>query len=150
MKYRMFYAPLFLFLVLAPLLAITGVAHASSHRVIEVTASQFQFEPGRIVVNLGDTITFKVKSTDVTHGFYIDGYGVNEEVKPGDEVTITIVADKLGKFKIRCSLTCGPLHPFVVGELIVGQGGLNYTFISAASAILALGAVTMLLAWRRD
>lgn len=150
MEKRAYYALFVLLWVSAPLLMSIGTAHASTHRVIEVTASQFQFEPGRIVVNQGDTITFKVKSEDVTHGFYIDGYGVDMQVKPGDEVTVTISADKLGKFKIRCSSTCGPLHPFMVGELIVEQGGFNSAFLSSASAILLVGAVAILVAWRGD
>ncbi len=134
----------------ASLLSSIHTTNASTHRGIEVTASQFQFEPGRITVNHGDTVTFKVKSGDVTHGFYIDGYGIDREVKPGDEVEVTITADKVGKFKIRCSSTCGPLHPFMVGELIVEQGGINYTFLSSASVIAVVGIAAMLLAWRRD
>ncbi|MEM4310873.1 MAG: cupredoxin domain-containing protein [Nitrososphaerales archaeon] len=141
-----------LFSILFSLILIIGIGnvYASQSRVIDIRASQFKFEPGRIIVNQGDTVTFKVKTSDVTHGFYIDGYNVDKEVRRGDEVTVTIVADKVGKFKIRCSITCGALHPFMIGEFIVEQGGVNYVFLSSAVGIILVGVSTLLFIWRRD
>ena len=130
-------------------LGFTSAATSPAHYVFNITARQFAYEPGRIVVNLGDVVTFNLKSDDVTHGFYIDGYGVNETVSFGEEKTITIIADKPGKFKIRCSITCGPLHPFMVGEFIVEQNGVNFLFIGSVSLIALVGVLTFMLTARR-
>ncbi|GBC75248.1 Cytochrome c oxidase subunit 2 [archaeon HR06] len=126
---------------MAPLLLIYPL---NGIKVIDVKASQFKFEPERIVVNRGDTIILKVKSLDVTHGFYIDGYNVNKMVSLGEEVSITLYADKLGKFKIRCSVPCGSLHPFMVGELIVEENGLNLVFLSSYFLLILLGTLVLL------
>lgn len=109
----------------------------------------FGYEPGRIVVNQGETVTFKLKSEDVTHGFYIDGYDVNAKVHFGQDETVTIVADKPGKFKIRCSSTCGPLHPFMVGELVVEQSGVNTVFLGSAGLVSLIGVLTLIFVYRR-
>ena len=115
--------------------------YGAGERVVYIDLSQFKFEPGRIVVNRGETVVFKLRSLDVTHGFYIDGYGVDTVVRPGEVVTITITAYQAGKFKIRCSVTCGPLHPFMIGDLVVLDGGLNTPFILS---LFALGLVGLL------
>lgn len=139
-------------------------------RVIEIEASQFEFKPNIININLGEKVIFKVTSKDVTHGFYIDGQGGNlpwedipidtpgvifEEQKgimvtipPGSTVFIgapknnshngnyftdenearanPIVFNQPGKFKIRCAITCGPLHPFMIADINVSP---DYTLL---------------------
>lgn len=122
----------------------SNVYATQNGRVIYVDLSQFQFEPGRIVVNRGERVVFKLRSLDVTHGFYIDGYGVDAVVEPGDVVTLSIVATQVGKFKIRCSVTCGPLHPFMVGELVVVDGGVNTPFILSLFAVGLVGLLPLL------
>ncbi len=121
---------------------------ASTDQTVYVELSQFKFNPGRIIVNKGDTIVFKLRSVDVTHGFYIDGYDVNVVVRPGDVVTVTLVADQVGKFKIRCSVTCGPLHPFMVGDFIVKGGGLNLPFILSIFSVFFIGIIPFLMSRR--
>jgi hypothetical protein len=43
---------------------------------------------------------------------------------------VEFVADKAGKFTFRCTQTCGNLHPFMTGELIVKPNTPYYLFIS--------------------
>ena len=104
-------------------------------RRIIVTSYQYGYTPERIEVNRGDEITLQLKSKDVTHGFYLEGYDLEAKARPetphfwarhpsqGDEFEaveeITFRADRAGKFRYRCSITCGSLHPFMQGELIV-------------------------------
>ena len=139
--------PLILYILIL-LLIIPSVnpnlTFASTEQVIYVELSQFKFEPSRIVVNKGDTIVFKLKSSDVAHGFYIDGYDVNLVVTPGELVTVTIVANQIGKFKIRCSVTCGPLHPFMVGDFIVTENGTNLPFILSLILLFLTGFIPFL------
>lgn len=94
-------------------------ASAPSQRIFAIDARQFEFTPGRIEVNHGDEVTITLTSSDVVHGFYLDGYGIQQAVTPGISEAITFVADKSGKFRYRCSVSCGTLHPFMIGELVV-------------------------------
>ena len=55
----------------------------SSPRIIEVDAKQFGFEPNIIHVDVGEEVIFKIKSVDVTHGFYIDGLDYFVTIPPG-------------------------------------------------------------------
>ncbi len=89
-------------------------------RTIRVEASQFAYQPAVIQVNQGDTVTLEIVSTDVVHGFYVDEYGVSATADPGQTARLTFVADRGGTFRIRCNQPCGPLHPFMLGELRVG------------------------------
>jgi ferredoxin len=87
----------------------------------------------------------------VTHGFLLDGYPVEFIIKQQginylkytweddegkrqtdwDKVSeIEFVADKAGKFTFRCTQTCGNLHPFMTGELIVRPNTPYHLFIS--------------------
>ncbi len=89
-------------------------------RVVRVEASQFSYSPSVISVNPGDTVTIELVSKDVVHGLYIDGYGVSVQADPGQTGSLSFVADRSGSFRIRCNVTCGAMHPFMIGELKVG------------------------------
>ena len=102
-------------------------------RHININAAEFAYAPGRIHVNRGDHVVITLTSTDVLHGFYVDGYGIDERVTPGIEKRIEFTADQTGKFHYRCSVTCGSLHPFMVGELVVSP---NNRFIKSAGLML--------------
>ncbi len=94
-------------------------AAAAQARTIDVDAREFAFEPAQIQVQKGDTVTIHLQSLDAAHGLFIDGYGVDLHAEPGKSADVTFVADQPGKFKIRCSIACGPLHPFMTGEFQV-------------------------------
>ncbi len=98
----------------------TGAARPTAH-TIRVQASQFSYSPSVISVQPGDTVTIELTSTDVVHGLYVDGYGVSVEADPGQTRALTFVADRSGSFRIRCNVTCGAMHPFMIGKLNVGQ-----------------------------
>jgi hypothetical protein len=120
-------------------------------RTIVLVAKRYGYSPSRIVVNRGDKIILKPTSLDVTHGFLLDGYPVEFIIKQQginllkytweddqgkqhtdwDKVSqIEFVADKAGKFTFRCTQTCGNLHPFMTGELIVRPNTFYHLFIS--------------------
>jgi heme/copper-type cytochrome/quinol oxidase subunit 2 len=99
-------------------------AAAPTERTITVNASSFAYDPAVIKVNRGDLVTLELVSTDVAHGLYIDGYGLDVVAEPGQTSSLTFSADRAGSFRVRCSLTCGDLHPFMIGKLEVGHKGL--------------------------
>jgi heme/copper-type cytochrome/quinol oxidase subunit 2 len=53
---------------------------------------------------------------------------------------LTFVADRPGAFRFRCSVTCGPLHPFMIGRLIVGANVWWWRMIGLAALAVVAGA----------
>ena len=132
-------------LLAAVFVPIPAADAAPQARTIPMHARQFAFEPGVIRVNRGDTVTISLESLDAVHGLYIDGYSVDINAEPGRSAQATFFADRPGVFKLRCSVACGALHPFMIGELVVEP---NHGFARALllTLIAAAGAVTFF--WR--
>lgn len=105
-------------------LPVQPIAH--QEHTFRIEARQFAYSPSEIKVNPGDTVTIELVSTDVVHGLYIDGYGIAAEADPGQTTTITFVADKPGSFRFRCNVTCGAMHPFMIGKFTVGTNDWFY------------------------
>ena len=105
-------------------------------RHFRVEASQFAFAPAVLYANPGDRITLDVVAIDVEHGLYLDGYGLSVQAPPGQTAHLSFTADRTGTFRFRCSVTCGALHPFMIGKLMVGPNWLLYR--AAGLAVLAI------------
>jgi heme/copper-type cytochrome/quinol oxidase subunit 2 len=128
------------------LLGIAGLAVAYAplpapaispqERTFQVEARQFAYSPSEITVNPGDTITIHLVSTDVVHGLYIDGYDLSVEADPGQTATLSFKANKPGSFRFRCNVTCGAMHPFMIGKLTVGRN--EWLLRSAGLAAVAV------------
>lgn len=113
---------------------------APQERVVTIHARRYGYEPATIRVNRGDTVRLRLVSEDVVHGFYLEGYDLDAAIpplrpavelrrpsQPGKAETVeevTFTADREGKFRYRCSMTCGFLHPFMLGELVVSPNRL--------------------------
>lgn len=119
-------------LALAPLPNITA---QPAERQFRIEASSFEYYPSTIQVNPGDRVMIELISTDVVHGIYLDGYGLEVSVDPGQTASLSFVADRPGTFRFRCSVTCGALHPFMIGKLHVGPNILLWK--SLGFAVLA-------------
>ncbi|MDZ4347841.1 MAG: cupredoxin domain-containing protein, partial [Candidatus Binatia bacterium] len=107
---------------------------------ITMYVEQFAFSPSRIAVKKGQRVNLRIISKDVTHGIFIDGYGIKKEVVPGRPTVVSFVADRSGKIQIRCSVICGPLHPFMLGEIVVQP---NTPFLASSIVLLLLGAAVI-------
>ncbi len=114
-------------------------------RHFTVDGRQFAYEPGVLQVNQGDTVIITLTASDVVHGLYLDGYGLETRVGPGQSQTLQFVADKPGKFRYRCSVSCGTLHPFMIGELVVGP---NTTFGRTVALLALVVAGVLVFLWR--
>jgi polyferredoxin len=135
--------------VAIPLLFQLLPAETRTH-TLSLEAKKYGYSPSRIIVNQGDKIVLKPTSLDATHGFLLDGHPIEFIMRKGatflkytwedddgklqadwDRVTeVEFVTDKAGKFTFRCTQTCGNLHPFMTGELIVKPNNPYYLFIS--------------------
>lgn len=109
-------------------------------RVIRVEADDYAFTPSVIHANPGDRITLELVSKDVVHGLSIDGYPVEMQADPGQTARTTFIAGRAGTFKLRCSIACGSLHPFMTGKFAVGPNLLLYRAGALALLTLVFGA----------
>ncbi len=128
-----------LFAVAALCAAGAAPARGDEH-FFEIRARKFEYAPNVIRVNRGDHVRIRLLSEDVTHGMYIDGYGLNVTAYPGEDGSLTFTADRTGRFIFRCSVTCGEFHPYMIGHLKVEP---NTPFIAYVAILLAVGAGTL-------
>ena len=126
-----------------------GICHlsfAQEEKFFEIKAKRFVYTPNIIRVNRGDLVRIRLISEDVTHGLFIDGYGVNTSAHPGQEGYLEFVADKPGRFSFRCSVTCGEFHPYMIGYLIVEQ---NLRFYAYVILVIIFGVLGFLIILRK-
>ncbi|MHB8875648.1 MAG: cupredoxin domain-containing protein [Myxococcaceae bacterium] len=137
-------------------------AGAPQDRSITIFAKQYSFDPPVIRANRGDRLHLTLVSLDVVHGFYLEGHDLDAQILPQQKTILVrrpsqgmaqveqegldIVAEKTGKFRYRCSHTCGALHPFMAGELIVAP---NHSLHGGVGASLGLLVGFALVARRR-
>jgi len=143
-----------------------GLLFATIHRAppqdrsVIITAHKYAFDPPVLRVNRGDRIHVRLVAKDNTHGFYLEGYDLEAKARPENDTfwarhpsqggdykeveEISFVASRPGKFRYRCSITCGYMHPFMQGELIVRP---NYLYSTSVGLSLGL-ALGMLLLFR--
>lgn len=135
----------FVGMALVVLLLPIPLTGAPATRQVTIKADQFAFDPPVLRVNRGDQVRLTLQATDVVHGFYLDGYGIETRVEPGISQQAVFVADRVGKFRYRCSVSCGTLHPFMIGELVVGP---NLPYARAVGFTLVVLGATLFYLWR--
>ncbi|MDM8557110.1 hypothetical protein QUF75_20500 [Desulfococcaceae bacterium HSG7] len=134
-----------------PVILEPTVSWKGERRDFLIKAEQYAYHPHRIVVNRGDEVHIRLAALDVVHGFYLEGYDIEAEIHPGrlpfklrhpsiepefakvDELVFN--ADRSGKFRYRCSVTCGTMHPFMLGEFIVRP---NYPFLASVGGAVGI------------
>lgn len=117
-------ADFLLFFVLAAVLGSFAVFLKQSiaepgEKRIEVFARKFSYNPNIITLTRGDKVVIRLISEDVHHGLFIDGYNISTTAYPGNDGIISFHAAKTGTFIFRCAITCGELHPYMVGKIRV-------------------------------
>lgn len=100
------------------------VSGSDDVKTIDVTASQFQFEPATIAVAQGDRVRLRLRSADRSHAFAIKAFRVKAMIpKGGAVVTVEFVAEQVGTFAFTCSEYCGTGHSAMKGTLTVVAKG---------------------------
>ncbi len=120
-------------------LPIPTRAAAPADRIFRIEASRFEYNPGVLKVNPGDRVTIELVAMDVVHGLSIDGYNVQTTADPGKTASITFTADQSGAFRFHCTVTCGNMHPFMIGKLEVGQNTFLWRAIALVGLVLFAG-----------
>jgi heme/copper-type cytochrome/quinol oxidase subunit 2 len=114
-------------------------ATTSTARTFHIEASRFDYSPAILAVEPGDRVTIELTATDVVHGLAIDGYDLAITADPGQTARLTFVAERQGSFRFRCTVTCGNMHPFMIGKLQVGQNTLLRRAIALSALALVAG-----------
>jgi len=122
---------------------------APQTQFIRIEANKFAYQPAQLHVNPGDIVTIELASTDVVHGLYLDSYDLAVQSDPGQTATLTFIADKTGSFRFRCNITCGALHPFMIGKFTVGVNQWLYRGWSLA-ILIVFGILASTHGWRRN
>lgn len=98
--------------------------------VIEVTGHQYWWDviydpDGRairdaneIVVPVGEPVTFRLKTTDVIHSFWVPSLGGKLDMIPGRTNSFTLTASEAGRFRGQCAEFCGLSHPKMAFEVV--------------------------------
>jgi plastocyanin len=131
---------MFSLMLVTLLIPIPAAATTPSERTFRIEASRFEYSPAVLAVNPGDRVTIELTATDVVHGLSIDGYNLATTADPGQTERLTFVADRQGSFRFRCTVTCGNLHPFMIGKLQVGQNTLLWRAVALSGLALVGGA----------
>jgi heme/copper-type cytochrome/quinol oxidase subunit 2 len=116
------------------------IAAAPTDRTFHITASRFEYSPAILTVNAGDRVTIELTTTDVVHGLSLDGYNLAVTADPGQTARLTFIASRPGSFRFRCTVTCGNMHPFMIGKLKVGHNTLLWRAVALAGLALLAGA----------
>jgi cytochrome c oxidase subunit 2 len=87
--------------------------------IIVAKATPWSFTPNEIRVKAGSTVTFKIASTDVTHGFLLEGTNANIMIIPGQISVVTVKFKEPGEHQFVCHEYCGVGHGGMFGKVIV-------------------------------
>jgi heme/copper-type cytochrome/quinol oxidase subunit 2 len=98
---------------------ILGEVHA--HDIVSLWNQNKSMKNPVIEVSKGDLVVFKLKSSDVVHGFSLKDFGVflKEGIQPGKVTQVSFKADKVGTFTFSCNAICGENHQNMKGTLVV-------------------------------
>lgn len=82
------------------------------------------FKPMTILLTTGDDAVLNLRSSDISHRFYIPGLNLGPiDVKPGEMTSMRFTAEKPGFFQYFCTTLCGNCHFFMTGWIIVSRKG---------------------------
>lgn len=84
-----------------------------------IVASNWEFIPQLIEVNIGDKIELHMTSSQGTHGIAFLEFGVSETLREGEDVHVEFIADKTGTFNFFCIVPCGKGHNGMKGLIVV-------------------------------
>ncbi len=117
-----FAAPLVLAVLSLALAGPPAAAGAKEPRVVELTAKRFEFVPGEITLRRGEPAVLRVRSGDVTHGFYSKPLGIDTTIEAGGTVDVPVTPAQAGRFTVICDHFCGSGHGNMHLVVVVEEG----------------------------
>src|SRR5512143_2440180 len=83
---------------------------AESPRVVEITAKRFEFTPKEVTLKKGEPVTLRLKSEDVTHGFFSRKLKLGADIEPGKTTDVALTPETAGAYMVICDHFCGAGH----------------------------------------
>jgi cytochrome c oxidase subunit 2 len=99
----------------------TGVTATTRGATVIAVGTMFAFDPNEIHVPAHRPVTFRLTSSDVTHGFEIVGTNGNTMLVPGYVSQFTTTFDRPGEYLIVCNEYCGLGHHLMSAKLLVEE-----------------------------
>ncbi|MFH1350108.1 MAG: cupredoxin domain-containing protein [Pseudomonadota bacterium] len=98
---------------------LKGEIHA--YDAISLWKRDGSFKKPLIEVSKGDQVVFKLRSSDVVHGFSLKDFNlfITDGIQPGKSLIVSFKADKVGSFTFSCNAICGDNHQNMQGTLVV-------------------------------
>ena len=106
-------------------IALGTAARAQSKKDFAVTAHKYGFtvdgNGSEIRVQQDDLVHITFSTEDIPHSFTVEDepYRLMRRAEPGKSVTFDFRADKVGKFRIKCTLAADDRCKEMVGWLVV-------------------------------
>ncbi len=99
-------------IALSTILLLSGIrpVQADNVPVVEITAKRFAFSPDKITLKKGQTVKLRIHSEDVTHGFFLRPFKLDEEIPAGQTIEKTVTPQTAGTFMPICDHFCGANH----------------------------------------
>jgi heme/copper-type cytochrome/quinol oxidase subunit 2 len=95
-------------------ITLTAVADGGIFTFEDVVGHNYwrrQPEVARPVVRVGETVLFRLKSADVTHGFSIPELALGPIfIEPGTVTEVRFEPTESGEYLIQCTTRCGGCH----------------------------------------
>ena len=80
-----------------------------------------QFSPATITLKKGETVTLRLRSEDVTHGFFQRALKLSAAIEPGQIVDVTLTPQTAGRFLTICDHFCGAQHGNMHMNIVVEE-----------------------------
>lgn len=84
--------------------------------ILDITASNFEFDKTNIIVPVGQEITVNFSVLEGTHDFTINGIVNSDVLSAGDSETVTFTLENEGEINFFCSL-----HPQMIGTIVASS-----------------------------
>jgi|ERR1043166_5534796 cytochrome c oxidase subunit II len=107
-------------LIIAAFLGIAFASHAEdAPKVVEITAKRFEFSPKEITLKKGEPVVLRLKTEDVTHGFFQKKLKVDSDIPPGKATDVALTPDTPGTYVVICDHFCGAGHGNMKMKIVV-------------------------------
>ncbi|MBI2916767.1 MAG: cupredoxin domain-containing protein [Chloroflexi bacterium] len=88
---------------------------------ITLVAGGSRWHPETIQVEAGKPVRLRLVSHDVVHGFLLQDQEQDLLIYPGKVTVFEFTPKEAGTLGFVCTVACGPNHPTMAGQIIVGD-----------------------------